>query len=356
MYWKLISLVSLTYYQLIMYYPIVHYSNQPLTTGLQTIIGYRQGRSESYFDYKLDKYFRRFIHRNQTVLDSSRNYPYQPDYAIIIPEDDGIVSGTKRAAIHIDIEIDEPYTFSNGGFIACHAIGMDDNRNDYFLSKGWDIIRFTEKQVALYPNACCKFISEHLYHRTGLQVWKENFTLTEDIPEIEMWDRNASLNMYQAQIREHYRSSLKVISNPDAPINIMADGIYLNEEIRSSKQFYRGIYPERDFSAPASLSAYVQELSLYFPHLNADIKGKKTDVNMFIFISTFHGFESFDLSRDYFEFGNYNINVYFIRTDKIICFEIDEYIEDNMKNNLIFIGDDPAYNLFLDKWYQKNNA
>lgn len=56
----------------------------------------------------------------------------------------------------IDIEIDEPYSLISK--IPIHYVGVDNNRNNYFLSNGWFVVRFSEKQVAKQPKECCNYL------------------------------------------------------------------------------------------------------------------------------------------------------------------------------------------------------
>lgn len=67
--------------------------------------------------------------------------------------------------LYIDIEIDEPYAASNGAPIhylneisGIALSSVDQGRNDYMRSNGWEIIRFAEEQVFLFPNQCVGFI------------------------------------------------------------------------------------------------------------------------------------------------------------------------------------------------------
>lgn len=72
---------------------------------------------------------------------------YFPDFTFICPVTN----------LHIDIEIDEPYTLL--GRKPIHFKDCDDiESNKFFLENNWCVIRFTEKQVLENPNECCKTI------------------------------------------------------------------------------------------------------------------------------------------------------------------------------------------------------
>ena len=74
------------------------------------------------------------------------NQYYYPDFIIKIKN------------IFIDIEIDEPYSGSDKSPI--HYIGADDLRNQYMNSCGFEIIRFSEKQIVCYPDLCLNTIEK----------------------------------------------------------------------------------------------------------------------------------------------------------------------------------------------------
>jgi len=57
----------------------------------------------------------------------------------------------------IDIEIDEPYEYKTKKEI--HYIGCgDDERNKYFLSNNWFVLRFTENQIKNHLNECVDIV------------------------------------------------------------------------------------------------------------------------------------------------------------------------------------------------------
>ena len=92
---------------------------------------------------------------------------YNPDFTLIC----------EKTGLHIDIEIDEPYTLKDKTPI--HFIGgKDDRRNQFFLENNWCIVRFTERQTIQETSECIKTIKmvyENLlemktYYSTGLRI------------------------------------------------------------------------------------------------------------------------------------------------------------------------------------------
>lgn len=70
--------------------------------------------------------------------------------------------------LYIDVEIDEPYAGNDGTPI--HYVdtkygictSVDEERNDYFTSQGFEVIRFSEEQIFLHPQECINIIKEYV--------------------------------------------------------------------------------------------------------------------------------------------------------------------------------------------------
>ncbi|MBA7519817.1 hypothetical protein ES705_11905 [subsurface metagenome] len=110
----------------------------------------KAGLTEDYFYKKLVKYFPSKIFRNRTY----RNHdfilrPYSPDFLYL----------DEKAKLCIAIEIDEPYVAETGKPI--HNLYDNDefSREEEFLSFGWIIVRFSEKQIVEFHKRCCKEIA-----------------------------------------------------------------------------------------------------------------------------------------------------------------------------------------------------
>lgn len=129
---------------------------KPVLDVLQNTRTYQQkkeakrGYSEGGFERYLQRYFSDKIHTGASLRNSkySRGYEYTADFAYIDP----------KSNLHIDIEIDEPYIYQTGQPI--HCLGTDEDRNQFFNSRSWIVIRFSEKQVVRSPDNCCRQIAE----------------------------------------------------------------------------------------------------------------------------------------------------------------------------------------------------
>ena len=125
---------------------------------------------------------------------------YTPDFAYVDPENNWL---------SIDIEIDEPYTprqySNNSQLIPTHYIGQDDERNYFFQEHDWYVIRFSERQVILYPKSCCKVIAKLIYEITGNESVLRQFDKIPDLQPEPLWTENDSISKAERQERLNYK-------------------------------------------------------------------------------------------------------------------------------------------------------
>ncbi len=154
----------------------------------------QEGYSEKRFNDYLKKYFGNKIHKNLAINIPNFSYPYTPDFSYIDP----------LTNLHIDIEIDEPYTYKKSEPI--HYQGKDNQRNQYFLDRGWIVVRFCEEQIVKYPDGCCKVIaqviSETLNDNDNLIISK--FKNIQQPPNIPQWTELEAINMAKNKYRKTY--------------------------------------------------------------------------------------------------------------------------------------------------------
>lgn len=312
-------------------YPQIYYpgADSKLNSNIIERKSYKSGATEFFFEFKLDKYFRGHVLKN-SVLDDERKKPYMPDYVIQYPEH----------GIYIDIEIDEPYAFRSG--IPIHT--NDSARNDYFLNNGWSIIRFAEEQICKQPELCCKVIAEHLRNLSGEHIWIEGFHHLSRLADVESWDKQAAEKMAESRYRYSYMKLLQKVIKKRASISILIDGIFLNGRVARTYALYQEIFRDRKISNHAEVSGFLQYLQRYFYKFDA-VKDKqgRIYVEAVIHISAHHSFYDFTFDTDVIFHENYVINVFYIRTRQLICFEITDYIQENNLKNVILVADDPAY-------------
>lgn len=161
------------------------------TRGIQQV-NYIKGVSENYFEKYLRKYFSDCeISSDYFVLNDKIGY--SSDFSLLPP----------RKEVAIDIEIDEPYQGKSKEPHHCQDEGKDHRRNLYFLKRGWIVVRFSEYQVVLYPDGCCREIAKVLA-KYNINQYLEAFA---DIPELQSaqsWTIEDARVLASRKFREKY--------------------------------------------------------------------------------------------------------------------------------------------------------
>jgi hypothetical protein len=153
----------------------------------------QQGQSEARFGQFLQEYFSGKIHVGLTLFIPGYEYPYTPDFAYI----------DSSIRLFIDIEIDEPYVYKTGLETHCLNCGKEQQRNNFFLGKGWLVIRFAEEQVVRWPLSCCKAIANTINGVTGETIAAE-LANQSDVPSIDRWTEEESRYMADENFRDSY--------------------------------------------------------------------------------------------------------------------------------------------------------
>ena len=150
----------------------------------------KRGKSELNFLEKINKNLNNLIFIDMVPRLSliSKEGVYVPDLTLIC----------EKTNLHIDIEIDEPYSLKERTPI--HYINSTDNeRNMFFLESNWCIIRFSENQILNNPEDCINtiksvytnLINGENYYYTNLNIEKR-------------WSYEDSIIMESKKIRENY--------------------------------------------------------------------------------------------------------------------------------------------------------
>ena len=155
---------------------------------------YSRGTQEVSFEQFLSRYIKApYEVRSDIGLVNENDLFYEPDIVIV---------SKKRPHIHIDIEIDEPYSFNNEP-IHCFGCENDQKRNKYFVDNGWVVIRFSEKQITLYPKGCLRVIEDVLSSIDSTYL-PEVVSLNEQIVPESHWTLEQAHQMIEADERSNY--------------------------------------------------------------------------------------------------------------------------------------------------------
>lgn len=161
------------------------------------VINNKRGISESFFENYLNNWFPNRIFKDYGFKVDPKYRSYLPDF---IYQDD--------TNLHLDIEIDEPYTFESNlpaHYINELDINNDINRDWYFtFIKGWVVIRFAEEQVIRYPNECCKVIAKVIFKLTENNEYLSKMSEIGDLRNINRWTYNESMELSKNRYRATY--------------------------------------------------------------------------------------------------------------------------------------------------------
>ena len=148
----------------------------------------KRGSSELFFLNILINEFNEQIKVDRFL----NNRKYQPDFVFICNETN----------LHLDIEIDEPYSFENKKPI--HYKGADDARNNHFLKKNWIVVRFSEKQILNQPMECIEFIKLLIK-----SLIEKQSKFIHNIETDNEWTYEESLIFSSNNYREKYNIKMK---------------------------------------------------------------------------------------------------------------------------------------------------
>lgn len=153
-----------------------------------------KGHSETQFERDLWRYFPGKIHTGLMMPRPNHGQPYVPDFAYIDPQ----------LNLHIDIEVDEPYTHDTRQPIHYLGCPKDEQRNQWFLKWGWPVIRFSESQVVKSPMSCCKTVAGAIASITGDNSIMASFRQSPTLKPERRWTYAEAQQMAEKKYRECY--------------------------------------------------------------------------------------------------------------------------------------------------------
>ena len=150
------------------------------------------GVSEKAFKQALQQIFPNIVQGLQ-FQNPQHNIPYAADFALI-----------HESGLSIDIEVDEPYVGNTKQPHHCTNQGKDDSRNQFFLNGNWVVVRFSEKQVVLYPFSCCKVIASVIARVAGDYTYLNKLQGVPDLPSDPMWTTRQAKKWAKENYRKTY--------------------------------------------------------------------------------------------------------------------------------------------------------
>ena len=146
----------------------------------------KRGKTELFFLELLIKRFGSQV-KVDIAPNAYQNY-YFPDF----------VFECAKSGLHIDIEIDEPYSLKEKEPI--HYIGSkDEGRNRYFLDQNWVVIRFSENQIINNTQGCLNLIDKVVNAILQKRVPENN-----NLPPEKRWTYEEALLMASRDTRSFF--------------------------------------------------------------------------------------------------------------------------------------------------------
>ncbi|MDY7008143.1 MAG: hypothetical protein SWX82_30495 [Cyanobacteriota bacterium] len=152
-----------------------------------------KGRTEKSFFRVLNQHFPDVEILTDYQVVKYQEFPYTPDF----------IYYDSRWNLYIDIEIDEPYNGVDKKPTHCIDVDKDKNRDDFFVSNNWVVIRFAEEQVMRQPESCCRFIAKTILFLTGKPI-PDVLKKTEDLMPINRWNLSRAKKMARENYRDEY--------------------------------------------------------------------------------------------------------------------------------------------------------
>jgi hypothetical protein len=231
------------------------------------------------------------ILQNITLSIRNRDYSYRPDLALF----------WQKHNLCIDIEIDEPYDIVSRKPI--HYMGSSDYlRNLYFVSQGWVVIRFSEKQVVENTADCIKYVAYILKKITGELIFETFIELYKP----EYAQRWSYLQAEEYAI-ENYREKYLGIETAKKIYDL--ESIFFDESPFFGNPPAEDILPEVDYSILEKklseiqnqyirITKYPFEDQLILENFKCEKKNYKKCISGFDLVEETNSFIPFDLIFD----------------------------------------------------------
>lgn len=160
----------------------------------QNIAMAQKGVSEKYLEGYLKQYFGDLEMTEDYFPLLEDKFGYTTDFSLI----------DSTSGLAIDLEVDEPYEGKFKTPHHCTDNSKDRVRNEFFLEKGWIVLRVSEYQVLNQPESVCKLIAQVLKKFTGNASY---YQLLEQIPNLTpdmCWNSVGVKSMVFHRYREGY--------------------------------------------------------------------------------------------------------------------------------------------------------
>lgn len=164
---------------------------QPLILPSESNENTRLGASELEFGKILQHYFGSCASSQQQFSPPGHDRPYSADFVVVEPSTN----------LHIDLEIDEPFSFSGEQI---HCVGMDDYRNKCFVQANWIVLRFAEEQITSQPLRCLRVLANVIARYTLNTTYQSSFIDVQQLTPLFQWTQRKSQKLSRQNYRKQY--------------------------------------------------------------------------------------------------------------------------------------------------------
>ena len=209
----------------------------------------KRGRSEANFGDYLKRYFPGKIHSGLTLKIWNFDHPYTADFTYV----------DSSLKLHIDVEVDEPYAYNTKE--PTHYLGArkDDNRNDFFLGKGWLVIRFSEEQASCYPQSCCKTITSASAQVLGDDSVLNQFATVPNLQLMRQWTQSEAEDMDANNYRDKYLQQPSELADSSIEVEPQVSRISLPNNSRAQSRGAARAARRAALSTSSPKSNYINE-------------------------------------------------------------------------------------------------
>lgn len=163
---------------------------QPVILPSESSENTRLGASELEFGKILKRHFD-CVFSQQQLLPLGHDRPYSADFVVV----------ELNTGLHIDLEIDEPFSFTGEQI---HYVGVDDYRNKCFVDANWLVLRFAEEQIKSQPLRCLRVLANLIAKYTLNTTWQVLFQNVEPLTPIWQWTQAKSKKLEKQNYRQKY--------------------------------------------------------------------------------------------------------------------------------------------------------
>lgn len=263
-------------------YPVIRKPQQK-----SVIRSFRLGRNNRK-GYKEEVFYdaiRTHFYNDFNVLDNAMlaigegTNPYEPDIAMVS-------KGKKN--IFIDIEIDEPYAGVSRKLTHCYP--EDKNRDNYFVDRGWFVIRFSEYQVHHQIEECLHEIANVI---TAIDVNLRNEKLSHYIfiDKENCWNEAQAQRWENINYRENYLNhTFKPYNEPKRIIDTALTLEEKSEELLVRPQTHIPIKKPTKKNSTPKVNNYIEKVKPVVPPPKKEFNSNNSKVSDLIEMAISKGY------------------------------------------------------------------